>query len=291
MQKLIKHFQIMVSKIKCYTIILIFIFFSCSNKKNETNADFVVKVGNKTLTASDLQYIFAAAANTNDSALFVQNYLKKWVAEELIYAKAQKKFKNDTEIENMVDEYRKSLIVNKFKQKLLEENNIKPTSKEIADYYEQHKSELKLDEPILKGALLQVSKNSPKTDQLRDAMKKMDIASIEKIEKYSLKYAINYDFFTDKWLTFNDIALRLPIPQGNKDAFVSARNFYELQDSTSIYFLSIKEFRISGAETPLEKVNEFIVNTLITQKSLQFVKDYQQKLYDNALKKGEIIIK
>jgi len=268
--------------------ILIFILFSCSNKKNETTDDVVAKVGNETLTTTDLQSIFAAAATTKDSTFFVQNYIQKWAADELLYAKAQKSFRDDPEIENLVNEYRKSLIVSKYKQKLLDENNVKPTAEEIAKYYEQHKSELKLDEPILKGALLQVSKNAPKIEQLRASMKKMDNASIEKIEKYSLQYAINYDFFTDKWLTLNDIAQRAPIPQGSKDAFVSAKSFYEIQDSTSIYFLSIKEFRVSGAETPIEKVNELITNILTTQKSLQFVKDYQQKLYNDAVKKGEI---
>ena len=271
--------------------ILIFIFFSCSNKKNETDADFVAKVGSKVMTISDLQEICAIAATTKDSAIFVQNYLKKWVSDELLYAKAKKSFNNDDEIENLVNEYRKILIINKFKQKILEENNIKPTKEEIANYYEQHKSELKLDEPILKGALLQVAKNAPKIDQLRTAMKKMDNTSIEKIEKYSLRYAVNYDFFIDKWLTFSNIAQRVPITQSNKDAFVSTKNFYEIQDSLSIYFLSIKEFRTSETEIPLEKVNDVIVNILNTHKSLQFVKDYQEKLYNNAVKKGNVIIK
>ena len=265
--------------------------FSCSNKQKENSADFVVKVGDKTLTTSDLQDIFAAAATTKDSAFFVQNYIEKWTADELLYAKAQKSFKNDQEIENLVNEYRKVLIINKFKQKILDENKIKPTKEEIANYYEQHKSELKLDEPILKGALLQVPKSSPKTDQLREAMKKIDNTSIEKIEKYSLKYIINYEFFTDKWLSLSEISQRAPIPQSNKDAFVSAKKFYEIQDSLYIYFLSIKDFKISGAETPLEKVNDVITNILTTQKSLQFIKEYQKKLYDAALKKGEIQLK
>ena len=260
-------------------------------KNNETDTDFIAKVGDKILTISDLQDICAIAATTKDSAIFVQNYIKKWATNELFYAKAKKSFSNDTEIENLVNEYRKTLIVNKFKQKILDDNNIKPTEEEIANYYAQHKSELKLDEPILKGALLQVSKNTPKIDQLRAAMRKMDNASIEKIEKYSLQYAVNYEFFTDKWLTFNDISQRAPIPQNNKDAFVSTRSFYEIQDSLSIYFLSIKEFKISGAETPLEKVNELITNILTIQKSLQFVKDYQKKLYNNAVKKGNVILR
>ena len=262
--------------------------FGCL-KKNKNSADFVAKVGDKVLKTTDLQGIFAVAATREDSALFVQNYLKKWAADELLYSKAQKSFRDDQDIEELVNEYRKSLVISKFKQKLLDDNKIKPTAEEIAKYYEQHKNELLLDEPILKGALLQVSRNAPKIEQLRTAMKKMDNASIEKIEKYSLQYAINYDFFTDKWLTLNDIAQRAPIPQGNKDAFVASKNFYEIQDSLSIYFLSIKEFRMSGAEMPLEKVNELIINILITQKSLQFVKDYQQKLYNDALKKGKIV--
>ena len=261
--------------------------FSCSSK-NKNSADFVAKVGDKVLTTTDLQNVFAVAATTEDSALFVQNYLKKWAEDELLYSKAHKSFRDNQEIEDLVDEYRKSLIISKYKQKLLDDNNIKPTAEEIAKYYELHKSELLLDEPILKGALLQVSKNAPKIEQLRTAIKKMDKASIEKIEKYSLQYAINYNFFTDKWLTLNDIAQYAPIPQGDKDAFVSSRSFYEIQDSVSIYFLSIKEFRVSGKEIPLEKVNKMILNILTAQKSLQFVKDYQQKLYDEAVKKGDI---
>jgi len=276
-----------------FLILLTCIFFvcNCSNKKEKNDTDFIAKVGTNTLTVNDLKDIYAAASNMKDSAIFIKNYLEKWASDELLYTRAQKVLGNDKEIEKLVSEYRKSLIINSFKRKILYDNNIKPTKEDINKYYEQNKSKLKLDEPILKGALLQVAKNSPKIDQLRAAMRKMDKPSIEKIEKYSLQYAINYDFFTDKWLSLSDIMQRIPIPQSNKDAFVSSRNFYELQDSLSIYFLTIKEFKVSGTETPLEHVTDLITNILTNQKSLQFVKDYQKKLYDNAVKKGEVVIK
>lgn len=268
---------------------------ACSGgrKKVELPSNIAVEVGGKVLIKSDLHNFADAYVGIKDSAKIVAEYIEKWATEQLLYSKAEHSFKTNSEIEKLVDEYRKSLIISSFKQQIIEKNQQIPTEEQIKDYYSQHRMEMKLSEPIIKGAYLKIPKSAPKKEQnqLRQDLKKLTRESIEKIEKYSLKNIANYDFFTESWKYYSEIAKKLPLPTANKDAFVSSANFYELSDSTSVCYFIINEFKTTGAEIPLDFVKEIIISILTEQNSLKFFRDYAKKLYMDGLKNGDVIIK
>ncbi|MDR0830160.1 MAG: hypothetical protein LBN95_08630 [Prevotellaceae bacterium] len=269
------------------------IFTACSgNGKQKLDDDIVAKVNDKTLSYNDLKAFADNYSGVNDSAKIVAEYVKNWAENEFLYSKAEDNFRANSEIEKLVEDYRKSLILNNFKKKIIADNPQIPTNEQIVDYYSQHLSEFKLAEPVVKGAFLQISRNTPQKEQaqLKQDMRQLSQESIEKIEKYSMKKVVNYEFFTDKWQNYSKIAEQLPLPAQNKDAFVSSAKFYELSDTLSIYYFAITEYKTTSADTPLDFVKDLITSILTEQNNLKYIENYSQKLYENAVKKGKIVI-
>jgi hypothetical protein len=276
---------------KICIILTALILVSCGNKKEELASDVAAKVGDKILTQSDLQSFADAFSGSQDSAKIVAEYIEKWATAELLYRKAENNFKSDSEIEKLVEDYRKTLIINRFEKQIIDDNAQIPTEEQIAEYYSQHSFEMKLTEPVLKGALLKIPRNTPQKEQnqLKQDLRKLTRESSEKIEKYSLKNIADYDFFAGKWEYYSKIEEKLPLPNSGKDAFVSNAKFYELNDSTSIYYLTISEYKTTGAEIPLDCVKNLIIDILTEQNNLLYFKNYAQKLYQNGLKKGKLL--
>jgi hypothetical protein len=248
-------------------------------------------VGNKMLTNRDLSDIIKTAWESPDNTAFMRAYIEKWVENELIYSQAEKYYKNDSEIEKMVDDYRKTLIVNKFKRRIVEDETPKATASELLEFYEAHKSNFRLSSPVLKGALLKIPQKSPQISLLKASIKKLDQKSIEQIEKYSLKNPITYNFFIDKWVKYDDIKTLLPSPANQMNNFLSNNRLYELKDSVNIYYFSIIDLLLEGSHIPFEFVKDDISEILSEKKELEFIQNYSKDLYNKALKNGDVVLK
>jgi hypothetical protein len=92
---------------KLLIVSLLAMVFGCSKKTG--NEDYIARVDGEYLLKRDV-----AGLDSN----FVRSYIDKWVINNLIYMEALERGydKKDDKIERMVNEFRKSLIVNRFVQ-------------------------------------------------------------------------------------------------------------------------------------------------------------------------------
>ena len=78
-------------------LISVLFLYACENKKVEDNT-IITNVGNEILYRSDLIKILPDEISSNDSAIFVQNYINEWRFERLFYNEAIKNLEDTTEI-------------------------------------------------------------------------------------------------------------------------------------------------------------------------------------------------
>ena len=114
----------------------------------------------------------------------------------------------------MVGEYRKSLVINSYQQRLMQERLQAPTEEEVNSFYHEHQQEFLLNDFVVKGLLIKIPNSAPKQDQLKKQMRKMDNAAIEFIEKYSVQYAVSYDYFIDNWVYSTALLKTIPVNAG-----------------------------------------------------------------------------
>lgn len=274
--------------------ILIFIFTiafwtSCKNQQADTTRTPILEVEGKFLYLNDVQDIIPPNVNAKDSAEIAESFIRKWVTDVLLYENAKRNVNDKAEIDRLLEDYKKSLIIHQYQQKLIEERLPKePSEEEIQLFYEKYSDQLQLKENIIKGILLIVPVNAPQLSSVRGWMQSGNTKSLESIEKYSIKNAISYDYFANKWMPVSEVLKKIPIQIENPATFVSSYRLFEKSDSTKHYFLRIESFRTSGQTEPLEMAKDKISNLILNKLKAEFISNFETELYNDAIKSESV---
>jgi len=257
---------------------------SCVHKTPEATRKPLLEVEGKFLYADEVQQIIPPNVNDTDSIGIAQSYIRKWVTDVLMYENAKRNITNKNEIEELVENYRKSLTIHQYQQKMIEQRLPKEASEEeVKAFYTQYSDQLILKENIIKGLLLIIPQKAPKLSTVRSWVQSGNAKSLESIEKYSLQNAISYDYFGDKWLPLSEILKRIPLKIEDPSKFLSSNRFVETSDSTEHFFLRIESFRLSGQVEPFEMAKDRIGNILLNKKKADFISKFETEIYNDAV--------
>ncbi len=125
------------------------------------------------------------------------------------------------------------------------------------------------------------------TKKLEIKADKFSKSALEKIEKYSVQNATLYDYFYDRWVDFNAIMENIPLRVSDPNAFLKANKFVEVADSSYFYLLNISEYLPSGSVAPYDYANTRIIEMLINQRKMDFLRKFEEDLYNDAIRKGK----
>lgn len=266
--------------------VLVCIMASCNKHTPDSNRILIAEVNNQFLYLDELEQIVPPSKNEQDSAEIANMYIRKWATDILMYDKAVQNTSDLAEIERLVSDYRKTLIVHQYQQRLVEQRTThSPSEEDMKNFYEVYKSQMVLKENMLKGLLLVVPEDAPQIKKVYEWVKKGDIESIESIDKYSLQNAISYDYFMDKWVPLAEIGKKTPFNFQNPTEFLAKNQIAETSDSTHHYFLRIEAYATVGQTEPYELAKEKIKNILENKSSIDYVSQVEKEIYNDALVK------
>lgn len=248
----------------------------------------IVTVLEHTLYMSDIENITHYGMSAEDSAKVVNDFVKMWVNDKLLYDKAKENIRQ-SEIESLVENYRKSLIVNEYQAKLLQERLSKTVSeKNLFDFFEQNKEQFNLTENIIQGLYLKIPKTSPQLENFRKWYKQGTEVAVEQIEKNTLQNAIGYEYFFDKWVSMDQVMANIPKTVSDVEGFLKKNKELESQDSTFVYLLYVKNYKLLGSEAPYEYVKDDLQSIYRESQRDKFIKELQSDLYNKALANEQI---
>ena len=232
-----------------------------------------------------IQEIIPPNVNKKDSAEIAESYIRKWVTDVLLYENAKRNISNKAEIDQLLEDYKKSLIIHQYQQKLLQERLPKePNEEDVKAFYEKYKNQLVLKENVIQGILLITPANAPQLANVRSWMQSGNTKALENIEKYSMQHAISYDYFADKWISFSTIQKKLPLQLEDQTSYLSGRRFVELSDSTKHYFLNIKASRLIGQTEPYDMAKPKIIDLIMNKLKADFITNFESDIYNDAIK-------
>jgi hypothetical protein len=274
---------------KIFILNLIVFFSSCVHKTNEISRQPLLQVEGNYLYLDEVQQAIPANVAKTDSAEIANNFIKKWIIETLMYENAKRNISNQEEIEKLVEEYRKSLMIHEYQQQLIQERLSRNIPEdEIKNFYEKYKEQLVATESYIQGLLLIVPPTAPQMAMVREWVKSGNQKALENIEKYSLRNAIEYLYFGNKWMPFSEILKKIPLQINDPVSFLASNSFVELSDSAKHYFLKISAFVPAGETMPYEIAKEDISHTLLHKKEADFISQFESELYNDAIKKKKI---
>jgi len=265
--------------------------FACNKVKQTDEPDALVKVNDRILTRNEVESLIPKGTTSADSLLLAESYIKKWVKDELVLKIAQRNLGSDKEtIDKLVDAYRRSLLRYRYQEKLIQEKlSDEIQESDVLTYYDTNKEKFVLDKNLIKGLFLKVPADAPNLSEVKTWYKSGNVASLEKIEKYSIQNAAIYEYFFDKWVDFDEIRNNIPNQISNPESFLRTNKTLEVIDSSFCYLLNIRQVLLKGQVEPFEYAEPRIREILINQRKLDFIKEFEEELYNDALDGGDVI--
>lgn len=271
-------------------ILIVSLFFlSCNKKLNVKETDALVKVGNKTLYRDTVEDNIPAGLSEEDSVITAEHFIRTWIDEILLYDIALKNCNDKENIDQLVENYRKSLLIYQYEEQLVNEKLSKTIDEQsIYDYYNRNKEKFKLERSLIKGIFLKVPANAPQVNEIRTWYKSTSSASREKLEKYRLNNIVIYDYFVDRWVDFENLANHWRVNSMDKTDFTVQKKTMEKQDDHYFYFLNITDCLQAGSNAPYEFIKPTIREILFNQQKIDFLKKTKEELFQRGLNKGNI---
>jgi hypothetical protein len=265
--------------------------FACKKAIQTDEPDALVKVNDRILTRNEVESLIPKGTTSADSLLLAESYIKKWVKDELVLKIAQRNLGSDKEtIDKLVDAYRRSLLRYRYQEKLIQEKlSDEIQESDVLTYYDTNKEKFVLDKNLIKGLFLKVPADAPNLSEVKTWYKSGNVASLEKIEKYSIQNAAIYEYFFDKWVDFDEIRNNIPNHITNPESFLRTNKTLEVTDSSYCYLLNIRQVLLKGQVEPFEYAEPRIREILINQRKLDFIKEFEEELYNDALDGGDVI--
>lgn len=272
------------------TAVLLFavLFSGCTLEKREVPGA-IVSVGNRYLTREMLDQVIPDGLSPRDSSAFADAYVRHWAEDELVYDVAQKNIPDVERIENLVDRYRRELFVHEYQKQILSEKlDAEISDDAVKNYYRTHLDKFVLKTPIVKGLFLKVAETTPELKNLKKWYRGKDHASVENIEKYTLHNIINYDYFYDRWVSFDEVMSAIPYTVTDANRFLQTHTFLEINNEGYWYLLNISDYLPAGAHMPLDFARTQIEEILLNQKRMDFLHQMNKELYQEALENRKI---
>lgn len=260
-----------------------FLLVGCAayEKKNQSGA--AVEVNGQYLYRSTLDSL-TLGLTPEDSTRVVQQYISQWAKDILMYENASKR--TDGALEQMVEDYRRSLYVQSYEEYLVERRMPKTVADStVIQLYTRMPDRFILDESIVRGILVVIPADAPKADKLRSWMAKQEL---DAIEKYAYQNASGYELFLDRWKTTTQLMAQMPIERADLETALKNKNQIEVSDSLKTYLLQVTEKHLRGNQMPLDYARPQIEKIVLNTRQVEFLNKERDRLYNEAIQNQKI---
>lgn len=273
------------------TVIAIFIFLSSCRQVKNTELP-IAQVFESTLYRNEVSDFIPQGTSQEDSLLMAQSYIRNWVTQKLLLHKAIENLSGEEAgIRKQVEDYRTSLLIHNYKQKLIAQRLMEDIREEdVEKYYNQHENNFVLATPIVKAVFFILPKTAPNLKEVKKWFKSEKAADQESLEDYCLTNARKYDKFQNKWVEAKYLLNLIPGEFSSLEHDILNKTDIEKEDEENYYFLKIKEMRKDQTIAPLEYVKEEIILILKNKKKLQFESELEKQINQEGIRKNYVKI-
>lgn len=263
--------------------------YGCSQRVDHGGRIPLVEVEGMFLYTEDLERVKPAGLSRDDSVMFAEKYIRNWIEDALLWQKAVRNVGSGTEVEEMVAAYRRSLVLHLYQQALMDERiNSEIGNHEVDSFYQLHPENYRLEYPLAKGLYIKVPLDGKDINKIRQWYTRTDRETLEKIEKFSLRHAVDYLYFYDRWTRIEDVIRKMPVNVNDVSAYVKRFPEVEVKDTAFYYFLHVDSLLDVGDLKPVEYAAGEIREALQNARRVDFMKQLRNQLYEEAQKQNKV---
>ncbi len=253
----------------------------------------LAKVDNQVLYLSEVTSVIPNDISQEDSLLLAEDYVHKWIRNELLISKAEENLTlSQRDVNKELKEYRNSLIIYRYKKELLQEKlDTSVTETEIRDFYNTNKDNFILGNDLVKAIFVKIPLQVSKPEQVKAFCNLTTGEDLQELQEYCLRNAESYEIHVDKWIDARIIFRKLPeINIDDISALLKRSSFHEIRDEAYYYLISVQGYRLRGDVAPMEYVAENVRNLILNKRRIDFLKKIEDDIYTEGLRKQKFKI-
>ena len=202
-------------------LLTIFILNSCNyfvvQEKEEKSSEIIAIVNTAKLFKEDLKNVLPQNISKEDSVVLVNSFINDWAIKQLLLSKAESNnsLEDINEMNDLVNDYRESLLINNYKETLIKQQlDTVIDDTEIEDFYSKSKGNFRLNEELVKIKYLHFNHKVISKKEFLKLFKSDKIEDLEALEKQQLSFKY-YQFNDSVWTQLDKVLLKLPFSKEN----------------------------------------------------------------------------
>ncbi|MEM1120235.1 MAG: hypothetical protein AAGJ18_07280 [Bacteroidota bacterium] len=257
-------------------------FFDCDNDTpTEEGADpLLATVQNKSLSLSELDGMFPQSATADDSIKIIKAYVERWIRKSLLMQEAERNIPKDLNIDELVRDYRASLVQYSYEQQLVEQElDSTITKRELNEFYEKNKEQYQLDAPIIRCHFIKVPQDAKDLADIRATWQANQASDQEKLLALCNKNATEYLLTDSIWYKVETLAKEMP--EGTIDNNnIGRRKAFTIQDNDFIYFFRLLELVNRKQIAPLSYIEGQASKVILHRRKIKLLEEKKEDLYE-----------
>lgn len=263
-------------------------YWQCSNGNTAKADDKVLaQAYNKTLYQSDLLDVIPQGVSHEDSVLIQKAFVQRWIREQLLMYEAERNIPKDLNIDQLVRDYRASLVRFNFEEQIIAQKLDSTVSEAtLQAFYEQNKDQFQLESTILKCLLIKIPTQAPQSElnklwYARDADAQL-IAFARQWNAYAL-------LDREKWYKLEEVAAFLPKGTLTSEN-IRSRSEGTLSDAGFRYYYRVLETVQGKTTAPLDYIREQAIKVILHQRKQELLEKWKEDLYQKELRRENVKI-
>jgi hypothetical protein len=269
-----------------FYILVCVLFISCDflglQKKDIPVRKPIASVHNNNLYTEDIKLLIPKNIEKNDSLVFTRSIINSWAVKQLLLKKAEdNNTQNDnSEINNLVKDYRQALLINGYKERLIKQQlDTLIEQQEIIDYYKLNSKNFRLNEELIKTRYLHFSNDLIDRKEVVKSFKKGTIEDLEELEIKQLTF--KQIMLNDSvWTPLENVLLKIPFSRIN---LLKKTKLLQKEDSLGLYLVTIKDVLLRNQIAPLSYIKPTIKQMILHQRKLQLIRDLEKIILKDAI--------
>ena len=269
-----------------FYILVCILFISCDflglQKKDIPVRKPIASVNNNNLYTEDIKLLIPKNIEKNDSLVFTRSIINSWAVKQLLLKKAEdNNTQNDnSEINNLVKDYRQALLINGYKERLIKQQlDTLIEQQEIIDYYKLNSKNFRLNEELIKTRYLHFSNDLIDRKEVVKSFKKGTIEDLEELEIKQLTF--KQMMLNDSvWTPLENVLLKIPFSRIN---LLKKTKLLQKEDSLGLYLVTIKDVLLRNQIAPLSYIKPTIKQMILHQRKLQLIRDLEKIILKDAI--------
>ncbi|MFC4094312.1 peptidylprolyl isomerase [Euzebyella saccharophila] len=278
-----------------YTFLLLMVFLNigCESLFKKKEPSFVARVGENYLFEEDIKKLLIEGMSKEDSASFVTNYINNWASKQLLLDRAKINLPEEKlgEYDALVADYRADLYTRAYKDALVRHGiDTIITESQLENFYESEKENFKLKEKVVQIRFVELPKQFLNKDQVIDKLKSFkpeDQTYLDSIGVQFKKLNFNDSIWVSAPRVIGEIA---PLTFENADKHLKKSQFFEMEDDNGVYLAKVVDVKNINDTAPLSFVEPQIKQVLLSRRKLDFLRQLETEVLDEAIKKNEFEI-